>query len=115
MAKRWIWVGICACSVVVAGCDPIFELEGHVADASDAPIAGARAWIRCGDHDANAGGVTDARGYFRDNFIGWRANDCVIKVTAPGHPDIALGLGHHCSRTHGSDACLGVHLDVVMP
>jgi hypothetical protein len=77
---------------------PPFQSSGVVTNESGQPVAGAEAWVQCGQTDKSARAVTDASGHFVGSATGTRSLNCMLVVHAAGFADVVTSLASVCRK-----------------
>lgn len=92
--------------VVLAGCDPGWNIEGTVVDPSGAPIAGASVALSCPGAGTGAGPVpetvvTDPAGHFRFGGISGERNSdkCTLAISKSGLTPKTIAATDACFRS----------------
>jgi hypothetical protein len=102
-------------ALALSACDPAFRYAGTVKSISGLPIAGALVSFGCPEHPAatRTTVVTNASGDFMSLGMGWRPDECTVRVEAQGYQPASYRIGDHCrSRPfHAPKSCLDVHVD----
>lgn len=109
------WLG--GVLVMLAACDPIWQMKGRVRDPSSRPVAEALVVLGC-PKDPRYGGVgpaveTDADGVTRVVGMGFDLPECDIFVLRPGYRTARIPFAKLCPE--GRERCeRTAHFEVVL-
>jgi hypothetical protein len=98
--------------LLLAACDPGYQLTGTVESSAGKPIASAQVTAVC-PKPPNPTATSDAAGKIEGRGTGFFADDCTIEVSAPGYAKQSLLVNPNCKKRY-LGSCLHVELKAVL-
>ncbi|MBV8757863.1 MAG: carboxypeptidase regulatory-like domain-containing protein [Deltaproteobacteria bacterium] len=90
--------------LLLAACDPPFEMKGDVVDGDGKPIANAHVALVCDGTEVRRAD-SDGSGRFDDREIGFFPLRCTVEVHAANRPVASIPLRDVCMAGPREDTC----------